>query len=394
MTATNLTQNHTSATGTRRFWPKPQTIRENITGWVFISPAILLVFIFGLFPIGYAFYMSLHRWRIQKGRFLWFDNYTATVGDWWGALLFVLSMVGLYLTYRVWTGAFRNAHSNVWPLKVGVALVMMGASLFILVVGWDRMMGTGHTAYLNGLVYTFYFAFASVPIQLALGLILAYVLYQNIRGKEFFRMIFFLPYVTPAVAAAVIFRVVFSPRENALANSVLGTFGVDAQRWIAEPRPFVNAMFGLNLEGFLAGPSMALISVVILGIWTYVGYNVVIFLAGLGAIPADLYEAARVDGASEWNLFRSITLPLLSPITFYLSILGFIGTFKAFNTIYVMRDPFAQGTTDVASIVVFDTFYRASRYGEATAQAIVLFLIILALTQVQRNVFEKRVFYG
>jgi ABC-type sugar transport system permease subunit len=107
-----------------------------------------------------------------------------------------------------------------------------------------------------------------------------------------------------------------------------------------------------------------------------------------------LYEAARVDGANQWHQFRYITLPLLSPITFFLSILAFIGTFKAFNTIYVMRDPFAQGTTDTASIVVFDTFFKANQFGYATAQAIVLFLIILALTQIQRTVFERRVFYG
>jgi ABC-type sugar transport system permease subunit len=101
-----------------------------------------------------------------------------------------------------------------------------------------------------------------------------------------------------------------------------------------------------------------------------------------------------VDGASEWHLFRYITLPLLSPITFYLSILGFIGTFKSFNSIYVMRSPEARGTTDTIAIVVFDTFRQAQRYGEATAQAILLMLIILAITQFQRSFLERRVFYG
>ena len=196
------------------------------------------------------------------------------------------------------------------------------------------------------------------------------------------------------MAAAVVFRTVFSPRETALANQVVGLIGISPQRWVGEPAPFVNAIFGSSFDGFLAGPSMALVSVIILGIWTYVGYNAVIFLAGLGGIPGDLYEAARVDGANEWHLFRHITLPLLSPITFYLSILGFIGTFQAFSTLYAMRVPQSLGTTDTVSIVIFDTFYAASRYGQATAQAVLLLLIILAITQFQRSVLEKRVFYG
>jgi multiple sugar transport system permease protein len=139
---------------------------------------------------------------------------------------------------------------------------------------------------------------------------------------------------------------------------------------------------------------MAMVSVILLGIWTYTGYNAVIFLAGLGNIPNDLYEAARVDGASEWHIFRYITLPLISPVTFYLSILGFIGTFTAFNTLYVMRTPASQATLDTSALVIFDTFRAQNKWGEAAAQSIVLMLIVLALTQIQRNVFEKRVFYG
>jgi multiple sugar transport system permease protein len=298
------------------------------------------------------------------------------------------------LAYWLWNNAFKRVGDKKLLLQLASAFVLVGGGLFAIAYGWGLMMATGDDDFLQGLVYTFYYAFGSVPFQLGFGLVLAYILYQNIRGKTLYRMIFFLPYVTPAVAAAVVFRIVFSARESALANSLLTGLGLEPQRWIAEPDPFLNALFGLNLEGFWAGPSMSLVSVMILGIWTYTGYNAVIFLAGLGSIPGDLYEAARVDGANQWHLFRYITLPLLSPITFFLSILAFIGTFKAFNSIYVMRDPFAQGTTDTASIVVFDTFFKANQFGYATAQAIVLFFIILALTQIQRTVFERRVFYG
>jgi multiple sugar transport system permease protein len=278
-------------------------------------------------------------------------------------------------------------------LRIGIAFVIMAIGIFWMSSGYGLMLAEGDRAFIGGLTITFYYAFGSVPIQLGLGLVFAYLLYKNIKGRELYRMLLFLPYVTPQVAAAVVFRIVFNPRDG-LVNTGLTSVGLEPQRWINEAAPFLNAFFGWDLEGFIAGPSMALVSIIILGIWTYAGYNAVIFLAGLGGIPEDLYEAARVDGASEWHIFRHVTLPLLSPITFYLSILAFIGTFKAFNTIYVMRTPFARGSVDTASIVVFDTFQKDFQYGLATAQAILLFFIILGLTQVQRTFFERKVFYG
>lgn len=397
--------------------PRGERLRENIAGYLFISPALLVIAIFGIFPIGYAIYMSLHRWRIRRGQFYCtpdgvfdfgscFTNYTEIVGDWFGLLLFIGGFGFLLLAWWAWNKAFNapELHAPDAPqrrvirlhptLKIVLAVAILVFALFLITQGWGRMLVQGDDAFLNGLIVTFYFAISSVPIQLALGLILAYVLFQNIKGKEIYRMIFFLPYITPAVAAAVVFRTVFSARDNALANQFIGLFGFEPQRWVSEPAPFVNAMFGLNLEGFLAGPSMALVSIVMLGIWTYTGYNAVLFLAGLGNIPRDLYDAGKVDGANDFQLFRYITLPLISPVTFYLSILGFIGTFQAFNTIFVMRTPFAQDTVDTVSIVIFDRFYKASQYGEATAMAVLLMLVILAITQFQRSVLEKRVFYG
>jgi ABC-type sugar transport system permease subunit len=464
-------------------------MRENLTGWLFISPAMTIIAVFGLFPIGYAVYMSFFRWRVKQGKFFCnstyenlgigelniarpldslragaqvirdcFKNYEDIVGNWDGALLFFAGFLLLLFAYWVWVEAFRlnesertrkheiyavimvligalafyrgivnraevdaifffamgvslwAAAAGTWTqvvnrkrddsliIKIIASFILLGISLFSIVYGYERMINaaelTRDEAFLKGLVVTFYYAFGSVPIQLGLALILAYTLYQNIQGKETFRMIFFMPYITPVVAAAVVFRTIFNKESTAMANQFLSWFGISSKEWLYENEPFLNEMFGWNLEGFLAGPSMAMVSIIVFGIWTYVGYNTVIFLAGLGSIPADLYEAARVDGASNRHLFRYITLPMLSPITFYLSILAFIGTFKAFNHIYVMRVPFARDTVDTASVIIFDTFKIDREYGLATAQAITLFLIILALTQVQRSIFEKRVFYG
>ena len=369
-------------------------LQNNITGYLFVSPALVIIFIFGLFPIGNAVWMSLYRWRVRQGGFVGIKNYADVVGDWWGALAFCVGFAVLMLAYYVWNNAFNRLTEQRWIAQLASAVVLIGTAFGLIAFGWSRMMQVGDVDYLHGLIYTVYYAFGTVPIQLALGLLLSYILYQNLFAKEWYRMIYFVPYITPVVASAVVFRQVFSSRESSIANQVVGLFGIEPLSWIAESESLINILFNLNLEGFWAGPSLAMVSVILFNIWTYTGYYTVVFLAGLGSIPGDLYEAAKVDGANDWHLFRRITLPLLSPVTFYLSVLGFIGTFKSFDSIYVMRDRFAKGTTDTASIVIFDSFRTDNNWSYAAAQAIILLLIILALTAVQRNVFERRVFYG
>ena len=369
-------------------------LQNNITGYLFVSPALVIIFIFGLFPIGNAVWMSLYRWRVRQGGFVGIKNYADVVGDWWGALAFCVGLTVLVLAYYVWNNAFNRLSERRWVAQLASAVVLIGTAFGLIAFGWTRMMQVGDVDYLHGLIYTVYYAFGTVPIQLALGLLLSYILYQNLFAKEWYRMIYFVPYITPVVASAVVFRQVFSSRESSIANQVVGLFGIEPLSWIAESESLINILFNLNLEGFWAGPSLAMVSVILFNIWTYTGYYTVVFLAGLGSIPGDLYEAAKVDGANDWHLFRRITLPLLSPVTFYLSVLGFIGTFKSFDSIYVMRDRFAKGTTDTASIVIFDSFRTDNNWSYAAAQAIILLLIILALTAVQRNVFERRVFYG
>jgi multiple sugar transport system permease protein len=214
-------------------------------------------------------------------------------------------------------------------------------------------------------------------------------------------MLFFLPYVTPVVAGAAVFRSIFNPREERLANTVLSWVAVEPQRWLFETRPVGQLLFGdflgrfgVEVTGFWAGPSLALLSIILFGIWTYTGYNAVIFLAGLGGIPKELYEAAEIDGASGTQRFAHITVPLLAPVTFYLTVLGFIGTFQAFTHLYVMREPAVRDAVDTASLVIFDTFYARNDFGTAAAQSVVLFLIILAMTLLQNRLFGRRALRG
>jgi multiple sugar transport system permease protein len=235
-----------------------------------------------------------------------------------------------------------------------------------------------------------------VPFQLGISLVLATLLFQEIRGKSFYRLIFFLPYITPSVATAAVFRTFFSGRPTAPINSILKLIGIKPLLWLDEPRGIIELLAGPNadLSGWLAGPSLALGVIILFNIWSYVGYDTVIFLAGLGGIPGELYEAASIDGASAWDQFRHVTLPLLSPTTYFLTLLAVIGTFKAFNHVWVLRSAAALGTTDTASLVIFTEFNRNTRYGYAAALAFVLLGVILILTIINNKIAEKRVFYG
>lgn len=368
-------------------------LNENITAYLFILPAFLVIGVFGLFPIGYAIYMSLFNWRVTKGAFTGMANYTKLFGDWTGLALFLVGIAMLVLAYWVWNKAFRSVKKGETIAKLAAAALLIAFGVFIS-MGWGKMALEGDKDFMQSMIVTLYYAIITVPLQLALAMVLAYVLFQNIKGKEIFRMIYFLPYVTPVVSTAVIFRTIFSPRDTGLANTLLQMIGVDAQKWLFEPKPITQLLFGWNIEGFWAGPSMALLTIILYGVWTFVGYNTVIFLAGLGSISKEVYEAAQIDGADSFGLFRHVTIPLLSPVTFYLFLISFIGTFKAFNHIFVMQTPSAQNTVQTASVEIFMIFYKANNYGYAAAQAVVLFLVILGLTFAQNKILGDKVFYG
>jgi ABC-type sugar transport system permease subunit len=128
--------------------------------------------------------------------------------------------------------------------------------------------------------------------------------------------------------------------------------------------------------------------------WVFVGYYALIYTNGLSNIPRQLYEAAEVDGAGKLTVFFKITLPLLSPTTYFLTLLGIIGTFKAFAHIYVLRHPAARGEVDPMSVQIFFTFFRKSRFGYAAAMSLLLFVIVLVLTLAQRRIMKERVHYG
>jgi len=367
-------------------------LQEQLTGYLFILPALIVILIFGIFPIGYSIYMSLFNWQVTKGPFIGDKNYLLIFGSWWNLLVLVTGLGLIILGYFVWGKAFQSVSKGGRLARIAGALVLVLGGV-IFVTGWGMMYETGNKDFLNSLIVTIYYALGTVPAEIILGLVLAYILYQDIIGKEAFRMIYFLPYITPSISTAVVFQIIFSSRETSLANRLIGFFGIDPLKWRFEPKPVLR-LLGINVSGLADGPSLALLTIIIFGIWSFVGYNTVIFLSGLGNIPKEIYEAAEIDGGSKWDRFWHITIPMISPVTFYLTLIGFIGKFKAFNHIYVMRTPSAQNSVVTTSLLVFDRFYKANQYGVATAQAIVLFIIILGLTLAQNKIMGERVFYG
>lgn len=387
-------------------------LKEQLTGYLFVLPAFIIVFVFGLFPIGYSVYMSLFNWQVTKGKFVGADNYLKIFGDWRSLILLVVGIGLVIFGFWVWRNAFKNQkHGAIISKIVSLVIILVGLIFFstswrlmseggtLIKAGWLAREGAGpiiakgNKDFLNSLMVTLYYALGTVPAEIIIGMVIAYILYQGIKGKEIFRMIFFLPYVTPAVTTAVVFQIIFSNRPTSIANTVVGLLGMDPLRWRFEPKP-VTTLLGMNLTGFWSGPSLALVTIILFGIWTYIGYNTVIFLAGLGNVPKEVYEAAEMDGATRGDMFRHITVPMLSPVTFYLTLVAFIGTFKAFNHIYVMRTPSAQDSVITTSLMIWDRFYKANQYSIATSQAIVLFLVILGLTFAQNKLMGERVFYG
>lgn len=316
--------------------------------------------------------------------------------DLWAQILTISAgFLLLLLSWWLWESAGERQSNTSTLLRMGAAaMLLVGA--WVLIAELPRIIAAGDKDWWVGLQATVWYSVITVPVQLAIALLLAILLFQNIRGKAFFRMVYFIPYIAPFVGTAAVFRIIFSNRPSALFNSTLTALGGSPLQWLNEPTGIFQLLLGssVTLPTWAAGPSLALVVIMVYGVWSYVGFNVVIFLAGLGNVPRALYEAAAIDGADRWAQFRSVTLPLLSPTIYFLTLLSVIGTFKAFNHIYVLRTAGALGTTDTASVVIFEAFKRDTRYGYASALAILLLLIILLLTYVNNRIAEKRVFYG
>jgi multiple sugar transport system permease protein len=307
-------------------------------GYAFLLPALVLLLLFHLLPVFYALFLSLFDARVFR--------------DMWRPGPFVAA------------GNYGRLFSN--------------------------------ADFAQSLTNTLWFAGITVPLGLFLAVLFANLLNARIWGRTGYRVTYFLPYITSTVAAAVVWRWIFQPRVG-VANWVLQSIGLPGQSWADEPRGIFllfGQFLGFAVPGWLVGPSLALVTVALVSVWYSVGFNTVIALAGLTSIPADLYEAARIDGANRWHLFRHITLPLLTPTLLFLLIVETIRSFQSFDFFYQMMAGVPVPGAKVVTIYLYEQGFKAFNLGYAAAIGMVLFAIIFVLTLLQFRATRSRVVYA
>ncbi len=211
-----------------------------------------------------------------------------------------------------------------------------------------------------------------VPASIILSLIIAVLINNCKKLKGFFQTVYFLPYVTSVIAIGIVWRWMFNSNYG-LINAVLGWFGIDPVQW-------------LNL------PQYAMPALIIFAIWKSMAFNILIFLAGLQTIPEDIYKAAKIDSTPRLRVFTKITVPSLAPMIVYSSVIGMIGAFKVYNEVFSLFGGTAGPANSATTIVyyIYDKFYNSYKYGVAAAGSVVLFIIILALTQIQLRVTGEK----
>ena len=249
----------------------------------------------------------------------------------------------------------------------------------------------------HSLLITVYYVLGTAPAALALGFLIASLLHQEIRARGFYRAAYFLPYITSTVAAAAVFRWIFGVGPRSAANVFLNWLGFEKLQWTQESRGILEMLAnGLGFPHYPAwagGPSLALLCVMAFAIWHMLGFNIVVFMAGLSAIPKELYEAAEVDGANWRQRTARITLPLLSPTLLFLGLVSVIRSFQSFNDVYIITPVERSFTTRNVIMLIYQKMVERTDFGYGSAISFLLFLIILSLTLLQLRLFERKVHY-
>lgn len=250
---------------------------------------------------------------------------------------------------------------------------LLSPAKFIGLANYQHIL-TDDPLFRQVMVNTLYFTFASVPLAVLIALGLALALNQGLRGIALFRVAYFMPVITSMVVVAMIWRWFYNPDFGVL-NYFLSILGVG------------------NPPNWLASQQWAMPAVIIMAVWKQLGYNMVIFLAGLQAIPANLYEAASIDGAGRWQRFWHVTIPLLTPTTFFIIIVSIIGSLQVFDAVLVLTE---GGPANATRTIVFHIWQQAFGFlqmGYAAAVAWVLFFMIFIVTLLQWRLQQRWVHY-
>lgn len=279
---------------------------ERIAGWVFILPALLGTLIFIVIPVICSFGLSFTKWDLLNPiQFVGLDNYKEIFSD---ALFFKIF--------------------------------------------WNTVV----------------FAISTSVLGVIIPLILACILNSKIRGSEFYKTAYFLPFITPMIVIGVVWEWIFDPNIGLL-----------------------NHILHLHIN-WLYDTHFAMPALIIVSVWKLIGYNMVIFLSSLSGISQSMFEAAKIDGATPFQTFKNVTIPLLSPSIFFVVIITAISSFQVFDLIYLMTQGGPLDSTNVLVYAIYKNAFEYFNVGKASAIAYVLFFIILVLTLVQWSLRKKLVY--
>lgn len=344
------------ATRTSRTSSRPGTgWRYHLAGWLFCSPAIILLVVFLVLPIALAAWVSLSNW----------DG----IGS---------------------------------PLGSGVRSVGLRNYTALLTTPGLSQQNLGESFRNN-----FYYVLLVVPLQTILALLLAVVVSRKkIVARGFFRTAYYFPSVTSSVAISIIFIFLFSG--SGVINTILGFVGIHGPSWFTNPDGVIHDILGavgvhngpgvLVNHGFLglswwdwaAGPSVAMCTLIALAIWTTSGTFMLIFLPALYNISGEIEESAELDGAGAWKRFWWITIPMLRPTLFLVLTLGMIGTWQVFDSVFLISQGNPAGTTLTPAFLAYQTSFGNQQWGQGAAIAFLLFALIIVLTLAQRWLLRDR----
>jgi multiple sugar transport system permease protein len=267
---------------------------------------------------------------------------------------------------------------NLYPMALGLYLSFTDWNILSPPV-WSGLknyntMLVGDPLVWQSLWQTLYYALASVTGTTVVSLLLALALNQRLRSIGIYRTFFFLPAVTSLIAIAMVWRWLYNS-EYGLLNGLLNLFGVPALNWLGDD-------------------TLAMPAVIFMSVWRSAGFNTVLFLAGLQGVPQEYYEAAQIDGANGWRRFLHITVPLVSPTTFFVVVNGLIGSWQVFDQVYILTRGGPHLTTVTVVYLIYSNGFEWFKTGYAAALAYGLFLIIMAFTAVQFLLQKRWVFYS
>jgi multiple sugar transport system permease protein len=244
---------------------------------------------------------------------------------------------------------------------------LLGPMQYVGLTNWRSVLTD--SSFGMSLAVTVLFVALVVPVQTILGLCAATMLARDLPGSGFFRTLYVLPWICSPLAIAVLWRWILAPTDGA-----------------------VSTALGHRIE-WLTDPQLALPVVASVTIWTNVGYVTLFFLAGILAIPRDLHDAARTDGANAWQRFRRITLPMLRPTTFFVLVTGIVSAAQVFDTVYALTGGGPAGRTDLVAHRIYAEAFGAAAVGRAAVMAVVLFALLIGVTLAQHLYFRRRISY-